>query len=189
MPYIAERADMLITVSHYSRRDIIRHLQNPPEKIAVIYAAPEPIYVPLPQIPCREFLRERYGIAGEPLILYVGGFSWREECGALAEGLCQAKKELGQKALLVMPGKATLELEGLRQLARGLGIEEQVIFPGYVPVQDLPQSLRGRRCLCLSVLIRRFRYASLEAMACGRAHYYLLGIGFGGGSGGRSTSG
>ncbi len=167
MPYIVERADMLITVSHYSKRDIIRHLQVPPEKIAVIYAAPEPIYVPLPQIPCREFLRERYGIKGEPLILYVGGFSWRKNVGLLLRAFAAAKKELGPGAILLMPGRATPEIEGLRQMARALNIEEEVVFPGYVPVEDLPQFYGAADVFVYPSLYEGFGMPPLEAMACG----------------------
>lgn len=167
IPYITKRADMLITVSHYSRRDIIRLLGIPWEKIAVIYPAPEPIYVPLPQEPCRGFLAERYGIKGDPLLLYVGGFSLRKNVGLLLKAFAISRKELGPGTVLVMVGRVTPEVEGLRQLARALSIEEQVICPGYVPVEDLPQFYGAADVFVYPSLYEGFGMPPLEAMACG----------------------
>jgi len=167
MPYIAERADMLITVSHYSRSDIMRHLQIPPEKITVIYAAPEPTYVPLPQEPCRKFLQERYGFNGNPLILYVGGFSLRKNVSLLLRAFAASQTELGAKAILVMVGRPTPEVEGLLKLARALKMEERVICPGYVPVRDLPQFYSAADVFVYPSLYEGFGMPPLEAMACG----------------------
>lgn len=166
MPHIADRADVLITVSHYSRRDIIRHLEIPPEKIVVIYAAPEPIYVPLPTAPCREFLAERYGIKGDPLLLYVGGFSLRKNVGFLLRAFAASKQELGQRAVLVMAGRITPEISGLLRLAHALNIEEQVVCPGYVPVQDLPEFYGAADVFVYPSLYEGFGMPPLEAMAC-----------------------
>jgi glycosyltransferase involved in cell wall biosynthesis len=167
MPYIARRADRLITVSHYSRKDILGHLEIPPEKIVVIYPAPEPIYVPLPKTPCREFLEERYGIKGNPLILYVGGFSLRKNVGLLLRAFAASRKELGTGAVLVMVGRITPEVAGLLKLARALGIEAQLVFPGYVPVQDLPQFYCAVDVFVYPSLYEGFGMPPLEAMACG----------------------
>ncbi|NMB10777.1 MAG: glycosyltransferase family 4 protein [Firmicutes bacterium] len=167
MPYIAKRADKLITVSHYSRKDILRHLEVPPEKIVVIYPAPEPIYVSLPQAPCREFLEECYGITGNPLILYVGGFSLRKNVGLLLRAFAASCKEVGSGAILVVAGRATPEVAGLLQLARALGIEKQLVFPGYVPVRDLPQFYCAADVFVYPSLYEGFGMPPLEAMACG----------------------
>ena len=167
MPYIAERADRLITVSHYSKRDILRYLNIPPEKAVVVYPAPEPIYVPLPQVPCGEFLEQRYGITGNPLVLYVGGFSLRKNVGLLLTAFAASLKELGPQASLVLAGRPTPEVALLKDLALELKIKDQVIYPGYVPVQHLPQFYGAADVFVYPSLYEGFGMPPLEAMACG----------------------
>ena len=90
MPYIAERADMLITVfiipagtlsaiCRSSRKDRC-HLCRPGAHLCASASDS-----------CREFLWERYGIASEPLILYVG-IQLAEECGALVRPLPKLRR-------------------------------------------------------------------------------------------------
>jgi len=46
--YASHKAASIITVSEYSRQDIIKHLHVDPNKIHVVYTAPDPIFRQLP---------------------------------------------------------------------------------------------------------------------------------------------
>ncbi|NMB23914.1 MAG: glycosyltransferase family 4 protein [Firmicutes bacterium] len=167
MPYIARRSDGLITVSHYSKQDILKHLGIPPEKITVIYAAPEPIYVPLPKEPCMEFLEQHYGIKGDPLVLYVGGFSMRKNVGLLLRAFGASLGELGPRARLILTGRPTPEVTVLKELAAWLNITEEVVYTGHVPVEHLPQFYGAANVFAYPSLYEGFGMPPLEAMACG----------------------
>ena len=167
MPYIAEQAERLITVSHFSKRDILKHLNVPSEKVVVVYPAPEPIYVHLPQGPCRCFLEQCYGIKGGPLILYLGGFSLRKNVSVLLKAFAAGLKELGSQAVLVLAGKLTPEVRMLQELACHLKIQDRVIYPGYVPVEHLPQFYGAADVFVYPSLYEGFGMPPLEAMACG----------------------
>lgn len=166
MPGIVERASLLITVSHYSKRDIVRVLGVPPEKVVVIYAAPEPIYVPLPQEVSREYLARKYHTGPTPFILYIGGFSPRKNVGSLLQAFARCQKDLPSGMMLVLVGKRTPEVETLLQLARVLGINDKVIYPGYVPVGDLPHFYSAAAIFVYPSIYEGFGMPPLEAMAC-----------------------
>ena len=73
-------------------------------------------------------LREQLGIGEERfLCLYAAEFSKRKSQHVLIKALTM----LPENVVLLLPGNGDL-LEECRQLAKELGVEERVVFPGYV---------------------------------------------------------
>lgn len=68
---------------------------------------------------------------------------------------------------LVLAGKKGWLFEGLFRRVRELGLENQVIFPGFVPDEDLPALMTGARVLAMPSLYEGFGLPVVEAMACG----------------------
>lgn len=166
MPRIMERSDGIITVSECSAQDIRRIFGYPKEKIHVIHEAPEPIYQPIKKEKTEEFLSEKYGIYGD-YILYVGGFGIRKNVKALINAFYLLKKEEAFPLKLVLPGKRNRDHDGLDALAEALQIQDDVIFPDYVPVADLPYFYNGATMMIYPSIYEGFGLPPLEAMACG----------------------
>lgn len=166
MPYIMDSADGIITVSQASKKDIIDLFNYPQEKIKVIYEAAEPIYKPMPKDKAKGYLRENYGIT-ENYFLYVGGYGVRKNVKALILGYHLLKRECDLGWKLVLPGKASGEFERLSALIEALSLEKDVIFPGYVPVEDMPYFYAAAGVMVYPSLYEGFGLPPLEAMAMG----------------------
>lgn len=166
MPRVLERSDGVITVSQCSKRDITAIFNYPEDRIRVIHEAPEPIYRPINGKMTKAFLAEKYGVYGD-YILYIGGFGIRKNVKALINAFYLLKKEEHLPLQLVLPGKRNRDFDALDQLAAALGLEEDIIFPDYVPVNDLPYFYNGAMMMVYPSFYEGFGLPPLEAMACG----------------------
>jgi glycosyltransferase involved in cell wall biosynthesis len=83
--------------------------------------------------------------------------------------LIRAMADLAERATLVLVGSPTAHEEELRALARQLGVEENVRFPGWVSEPELEGLYRLASCFVLPSLIEGFGLPVLEAMARGVA--------------------
>ncbi|WP_089609401.1 glycosyltransferase family 4 protein [Dehalobacterium formicoaceticum] len=166
MPRIMEESDRIITVSHWSKKDITQIFAYPAEKIDVIWEAPEPVYRPLEKSLCRKLLGEKYRLE-EDYILYVGGFSPRKNIKLLLTAFAKISKEIEKPIYLVLPGKKQKEPDYLDALIAALGISDRVLFPGFVPVGDLPYFYAGAELFVYPSYYEGFGLPPLEAMACG----------------------
>lgn len=166
IPSIIKRCDGIITVSEYSKQDIIKELDFPSEKIFVTHLAAEDIYFPRDRITCREYIKSIYSIADD-FILYVGGFSPRKNIAGLIEAFSIAKPKLNENVKLVILGKKGRSYYNYRDLAISLNVKNDVIFPGYIPVTDLPIFYNAAKVFCYPSFYEGFGLPPLEAMACG----------------------
>jgi glycosyltransferase involved in cell wall biosynthesis len=166
IPRIIPQCDSIITVSEYSKNDIAKTLGFPEDKIYVTPLAAEEIYYPRSKKISRQYIKEVYGIEGE-FIVYVGGFSPRKNIKGLIEAFCMLKPKLKDDIKLLVLGKKGRSYYDYRDLAYKLGLKDHVLFPGYVPVEDLPIFYNAALMLCYPSFYEGFGLPPLEAMACG----------------------
>jgi glycosyltransferase involved in cell wall biosynthesis len=166
IPRIIPKCDSIITVSEYSKKDISKTLGFPEDRIYVTHLAAEDIYFPRNREASRNYIKAQYGI-DDDFIVYVGGFSPRKNIKGLIEAFSIVEPKLKKNTKLLILGKKGRSYYDYRDLAYSLNLKEDVIFPGYVAVQDLPIFYNAALMLCYPSFYEGFGLPPLEAMACG----------------------
>jgi glycosyltransferase involved in cell wall biosynthesis len=165
IPWSARRADHIITVSQFSKCDIVNRYHIDPEKITVVDEAPRSEFRLMELDLCRETIEEKYGISG-PYILYVGRVNARKNLSRLVEAFSVLKRK-GFHHKLVIVGKRDLQAQQVVERVRDLAIEDQVIFTGYVDWDDVPVFYNAAAVFAFPSICEGFGAPVLEAMACG----------------------
>ena len=135
-------ADKIITPSETTSKDLVKFYQVSPEKINVIYpGAPKPDKSI--SLECVQEIIRKYKIP-EKFILYVGTLEPRKN----VEGLILAYKKIKDKIphKLVIAGMKGWLCEGIFDLVSKEGLDDDVIFTGYVSGDDLA-CLYKKACL------------------------------------------
>ena len=166
MPNIVSKCDGIITVSEFSKEDISKAFNFPKEKIFVTHLAAEGIYGPLEKKECSDLIRSHYGIDGD-YILYVGGFSPRKNIIGLIEAFSKLVAKYRKDIKLVIAGKQGKSYAIYKKKAQDLGVENRVIFPGFIEVDHLPQLYNASKLLAYPSFYEGFGLPPVEAMACG----------------------
>ena len=169
----AKRADMVLTDSQASKWDIVHLLDIPSERVRVIYLAADDIYQPVLDEHRLTAIRQRYGLP-ESYLLYLGGFDQRKNVPTLLKAFARLAKDsrIGdwRVSLVVagrLPEKGSDFFPDPRPIVQELGIEERVVFTGWVPEEDKPAIYSGARALVFPSLYEGFGLPPLEALACG----------------------
>lgn len=165
-----QRADHIIAVSEFTRREIRRLLPGVPEqKVATIYEGAEDPHRPMSdqqspgataQWPT-EKLKPK--IQNTRYALFVGTFEPRKNLSTLL----RAMKELSAEVKLVIVGERGWGNQKLARLVDELGVQDRVIFAGRLTDSELDAAYRAARLLVFPSLSEGFGLPVLEAMARG----------------------
>ena len=168
--FTSKKARAIITVSECSRRDIVRTLGIPAEKISVIGNAVHPGYYPINDSWLLAAVRERYNIAHK-YVLYFGGFDLRKNVQRIIRSYAALPAALQDEYQLVIAGRLHLLGHPLypdpRPLVRELGLGDRIIFTGQIREQDKAPLYSGAAVFVFPSLYEGFGMPVLEAMACG----------------------
>ena len=165
MPRYLRAADVIITPSECSRQDAIKFYGLPESKIKVIYEAAAPHFQPTTDATALARVRQKYGLP-ERYILHVATIEPRKNLSRLLEAF-QTLLVDWPDLKLVLIGKKGWLYEAFFQKLQTLGLEECVIFPGYVDEADLPACYQLADVFVFPSLYEGFGLGPLEAMACG----------------------
>lgn len=162
----AHLADQVITVSENSKRDIVHMLRIPESKVTVVYNGVSEAFRRLNREECRDYLAAKYSIDGD-FVLAPGGLSKNKNIPSLIAAM-RSLKEMGRTESLVLLGDiVNPEFKYVSILARQPGLEGTVVFPGFVPREDLPAFYNAASVVAYPTLYEGFGFPVLEAMACG----------------------
>jgi glycosyltransferase involved in cell wall biosynthesis len=164
MPLYCRRADAIVTVSEWSKRDMVAHYGLDPGKVTVIHEAASPEFVPVPAEAVDE-VRRRYGLP-EPFLLHVGTIEPRKNLRRLVEAL-QGLRDAGLSIPLVLTSAKGWLYEGFFRQLEELEVRDSVHLTGYVPASDLPALYSMATATVLASVYEGFGLPVLEAMACG----------------------
>ena len=167
VPRSARRADHVIAISEATRADLIDLYHLPPEKISVAYPGVEPRFHPRPDAGEEAALRARYGLPEAPFVLTVGTLQPRKNHLRLVRAFARLEASLRKQTRLVIAGGAGWAYRSVQEEVVRLGLEEQVIFTGFVADADLPALYRLATVFAYPALYEGFGLPVLEAMACG----------------------
>ncbi len=162
LPSAAHRASHIITVSEYSKHEILQHLKVPETKVTVIYHGVEEAFHPLSKVEV-----ESYRIARrlpERFLLYVGLLKPHKNVVRLLKAFSALHLD-GVSLLLV--GKRDSRYRELDMILEKEAFRQNVIFQSPIPFEELPLLYNAAESLALPSLYEGFGLPALEAMACG----------------------
>jgi glycosyltransferase involved in cell wall biosynthesis len=161
----ARHADALVTVSENTRRDAMRILGIPPNRIFTTPLGISEDFHPIADPALLEDGRRRYQLP-EKFILYVGLIEPRKNVPMLLKAYARLVSQ-GDPPPLVLVGRLGWMYEQVFQLVEQLNLKDKVQFKGYIPSQNLPIVYNLAQIFVYPSTYEGFGFPPLEAMACG----------------------
>jgi len=166
--YTARRAAQILTLSEYSRRDIIDAYQVDPDRVFVTPAAAPPWFGPVTDETELQRIRATYGIERD-YILSLGSIQPRKNLVRLISAYASLRQMLPDTRLpqLVLAGKRGWLDSEIFQAAQQSAVKDDILFIGYVPDGDIPGLYSGAECFAYPSYFEGFGLPLVEAMQCG----------------------
>jgi glycosyltransferase involved in cell wall biosynthesis len=162
----SRRANRIMTVSESSKRDILRFVDVPSEKIDVIYNAYDERFGVEPREEDVVRVRERYQLHDE-FVLYAGNVKPHKNLQRLIEAFHQVRRRGLDHLKLVLIGDDISKYAALRRAVHQHQLHKYVRFLGYLPEETLAVMYRLAGVFVFPSLYEGFGLPPLEAMASG----------------------
>lgn len=108
-------------------------------------------------------IRERYGLGNKKVLIHVGRLAPEKCLDALIRTIAGSDD---RDLVLMIVGKGALEKE-LKELTASLGMNERIIFTGFVSEEELPLHYAAADAAISSSIYEAQCLAIMNAMACG----------------------
>ena len=163
---VVKRADLIISVSHSTKQDLIDILKVEPERIVVVHEAAQASFRYEPDEQRLARVCRHHGIYG-PFIYHVGNIEPRKNLLRLLRAFLSLREQLKDDVRLVITGQKGWLTSKLFGAMKQMDLGDWVVFTGYVPHEHLPLLMNAAEAFVFPSLYEGFGLPVLEAMSCG----------------------
>ncbi len=155
VPRTVSVSDRIVTVSEFSRREILAEFDVDPSAVSVVYNGIDEIFHrSSPGTPVD--VPDRY-------VLYVGAMNPRKNVGGLLDAFAEFRRRAGEEYDLVVVGPENKFIYESFDVPD----EEYVHTPGFLSRRELKYVYRQADLFCFPSLYEGFGLPPMEALACG----------------------
>lgn len=159
------RADKVITISEFSKTEILRQFDISEQKIEVIYLGVDKKFKPSNKEGADK-LRDIYGVDFK-YILYIGNMKPHKNIKGLIEAYNLLDSKDKNNYRLVIIAKKDENFKELKKFVGNLSLDNNIIFLDFVPDDDLVLFYDFAEIFVFPSFYEGFGLPPLEAMACG----------------------
>ncbi|MBK9454258.1 MAG: glycosyltransferase family 4 protein [Bacteroidetes bacterium] len=165
MPLYAKKATRIITVSEFSKKDIVKLYHVAPDKIDVAYNGANDKYIPISQNE-QQAVRNRY-TGGKPYFLYVGSVHPRKNVKNLLLAYDALRKEHLTEHQLVIAGRMAWKTDETKQVFEQMQFKNDVVFTNHLLLSELTKVMASADAFVYPSLFEGFGIPIVEARYCG----------------------
>ncbi|MFN8393446.1 MAG: glycosyltransferase family 1 protein [Bacteroidia bacterium] len=163
-PRFAKKAAKIITVSEYTKQDVIAHYHVPEDKFTIVGNACDERFQPSSPDEIKE-TRDRYS-DGERYFHCVGAIQPRKNLDRLIAAFDRFKTETQSPMKLLVVGRKAWNFDQVIHSYSQAKFKEDIVFTGFVSDEELVRIHGASSGLCYVPYFEGFGIPLVEAMAC-----------------------
>lgn len=163
-PRFAKKAKRIVTVSEFSKQDIVDCYHVDPEKIDVVYNGVNEIFAPIAEAEQIE-IRNRY-TGGNPYFMFVGSLHPRKNLARLFTAFDLFKSQNPTDVKLVIVGEKRWWEGPIAEAYNAMRFKDEVIFTGRLSAEDLHKVTASALASVYVSYFEGFGIPILEAFKC-----------------------
>lgn len=163
-PRFARKASRIVTVSKYSKQDIVDSYAIPEDKIDIVYNGSNTVYTPVSD---ELKMKTRQDISdGEDYFLFIGALHPRKNVSGLLEAFDEFKRKSGMKHKLIIVGERMFKNKKLMHAYSSMDFADDVFFLGRLSTEKLREVIASAQALTFVPFFEGFGIPLVEAMYC-----------------------
>ncbi|MFA6098451.1 MAG: glycosyltransferase family 1 protein [Patescibacteria group bacterium] len=162
---LALKAKTIVTVSNFSKIQIIDKFHVNPDKIKVIYNGFNQDYKKIDNLEKIKSVLKKYQIT-TPFLLNIGRLEYKKGTIELIKAFSIFIKKIKNSHKLILIGNPGNGFSEIKKLIDNLNLNEKIIMPGWVGENDLPYIMNAADLFVFPSRYEGFGIPIIEAMAC-----------------------
>lgn len=163
-PRYARKATQIVTVSEFSKKDIMNLYDIPADKISVVYNGANEAFVPISD-KLKEETREKL-TGGAPYFIFVGALHPRKNLTRLFQAFDYFKEHHKTDIKLVVVGNKKFWTKEIQEAYESMRNQDEVIFSGRMPGDQLHLAVASALAMTYVSYFEGFGIPIIEAYRC-----------------------